>query len=458
MNACEQLAQNVVNTTYEDLPTEAVETARKVLLDTLGVSIAGAGEAGGSELVKMFSSVGGAPESVVVGYGDLMLPAHVAALINGTTAHTLDYDDVTMSTGHMGVILVPTALAVADRVGNVTGEQLIEAIVLGHDVACRLGEASIPLSMGPGWLYTPLYGIFGATAVAGKLMGLDADQMANAFGIAYTQAAGNRQPMIDGALSKRMAPGIANQAGIFSAWAAQEGITGATGCFDGKFGLFNVYHRGEYADPDALTAGLGERFTMDTTSFKFYPTCSNTECAIEATLWLMDEYGITADDVDHVVVHVSESSYNACEPLEPKQNPRNEVDAQFSIPWAVALALTQGKVTLDEMTPEMLEDESIRAISHKVTPIIDLERVGKFTTFPALVEITTKDGRVLTHREDAAIGHPEKPMSWDDLALKFDSCASRSKVADQIKGLVKDIESVDDVSELTALLQEPLSN
>lgn len=455
MNVCERFAQHVVDTRFEDIPQDAVEVARKVVLDTLGVSAAGAGAAGGKELVDLFVSVGGRPDSTLVGYNGVKLPVHVAALINSTTAHTLDYDDVTMSTGHMGVILVPTALTVAEYVGGVSGKELLTAIVLGHDVACRLGEASIPLALGPGWLYTPLYGIFGATAVAGRLLKLDADQMANAFGLAYAQAAGNRQPIIDGALSKRIAPGLACQAGVFSACAAQQGITGAKGCFDGKFGLFNVYHRGEFAEEEALTRDLGTRFTMATTSFKNYPTCSNTECSIEATLWLMKKYGIGADDVESVKVRVSEFSSNACAPLEAKQNPRNEVDAQFSIPWAVALALVKGKVTLQEMELEVLDDPQVRGISRKVVPVIDLPIEGKTASFPALVEITTTDGRVLSHREDAAIGHPEKPMSWDDLCVKFRSCVQghlSDGTAERLQATIGSIEELEDVAKIVQML------
>lgn len=456
MNLCEQWAKHVVDTTFEDLPQDVVETAVKDIFDTVGVAVAAAGRPGGKELVDMYAGVGGKPECTIIGYKGLKLPMETAAVINGTTAHSLDFDDVTMSTGHIGVIIVPTALAVAEHVGGVSGKDIITAITLGHDIACRLGEASIPLSLGPGWHYTPLYGIFGATAVAGKLLGLNEDQMANAFGIAYTQAAGNRQSIRDGALSKRMAAGIVDRAGIFSANAALHGVTGPKGCFDGDFGIFNVYHRGEFADKDALTKDLGKRFTLPTVSFKSYPSCAATETSIEATLELMKEYGFTADDVDHVVAHASIHSANSCNPPEIKMNPRNEVDAQFSIPWVVSCALTKGKVTLEMLTDEAVTEEAVREVCRKVTPVVDLETEGKTASFPALIEITLKDGRTVSRREDVPTGHPSKPMGWDALEAKFDgNVAIKDVKGDELaklKGVLRNFVGMADVSELMQLL------
>ena len=245
MTISEILAAHVVNTNYKDLPADVIDIAKKDILDTLGVAVAAAGEAGGRELMEIIDEMGGKPESALIGYGK-KAPAIYAALLNGTTAHSLDYDDVTLSTGHTGVTLVSSLFAIADRLGNVTGKEFITAMVLGHDIACRLGEASIPLALCPGWLYTPLYGIYGATAAAGKLLKLNAEQMADAFGIAYSQTAGNRQTVLDGALSKRMAAGFVSQAGVLSALAAQKGVTGPRECIEGKFGLINVYHRGNF--------------------------------------------------------------------------------------------------------------------------------------------------------------------------------------------------------------------
>ncbi|MBN1849925.1 MAG: MmgE/PrpD family protein [Deltaproteobacteria bacterium] len=456
MDASYRLAKNLVKLGYHDLPAETIEIAKKDILDTLGVAIAGSSESGGKELMTLVGEWGGKEESTVIMFG-MKVPAPFAALVNGTTAHSLDYDDVILSTGHVGVSIIPAAFSIAERKGNVNGKDLITAVVLGIDVECRLGEASKPLALGPGWLYTPLYGVFGAASVAGKLLNLDEDQMVNAFGIAYSHAAGTRQPIVDGALSKRMAAGLASQAGVFSALAASKGITGAKNCFEGKFGLFNVYHRGEY-DNKTLLADLGKYFPIVNLGFKVFPACSATETAIEATLALVKEHKIRPEDVEQIIVHASEYSRNVCEPLEIKQNPRVTVDAQFSIPWVVATALMKGKVTIENFTAEAIKDPIILDVARKVIPRVDAEVRGK-DIFPAIVEIKMKaSDTVYSRREDVATGHPDKPLSWDDLASKFRDCAThgRKPLPDQkieyIIQAIHELGNVDDVAEIIGLM------
>ncbi|MBQ9881194.1 MAG: MmgE/PrpD family protein [Synergistes sp.] len=456
MDANYSFAENVVNTKFEDLPQNIVDIAKMDILDTLGVAYAGHIEAGGDQLAELAGKWGGAPESTLIGYG-MKTSAPLAALVNGTLAHSLDYDDVTMSTGHIGVMIVPTAFAVAQSVGNVSGKDFITAVVLGNDVACRLGEASKPLSMGPGWLYTPLYGVFAATAVAGKLLGLTEEQMVNAFGIAYAQAAGNRQTIIDGAISKRMAAGMSCRAGVFSAYAASMGITGAKDCFEGRFGLFNVYHGGDYK-PEYLTRDLGKYFTIQNVCFKRFPSCTATETPIEATLELVKEHGIRPEDVESITVHVSEHSRTCCQPLAQKQHPRVVVDAQFSIPWTVATAMIKGGVTFDDMTEEAIKVQEVLDLAAKVTPLVDVEVPGGVAAFPGIVEIKTKDGKLYSRREDVAKGNCKKPLSWDELADKFRGCMNygrkpmSTQSSERIIEAVHSLENVDDVSWIIELM------
>ena len=456
MDASYSLASNLIKLDYHDMPAEVIEIAKKDILDTLGVAIAGTSEPGGKELMTLVEEWGGREESTVIGFGQ-KVPASLAALVNSTTAHSLDYDDVTMSTGHTGVTLIPAAFAIAERKGKVNGKDLITAVILGNDVACRLGEASKPLALGPGWLYTPLYGIFGAVSVAGKLLELDEDQMVNALGIAYSHAAGNRQPITDGSLSKRMQAGFASQAGVFSALAASKGITGAKNCFEGKFGLFNVYHRGEYSN-ETLLRDLGKYFPMVNLAFKKFPACSATETAVEATLELVEEHNISLEDVEQIYVHVSEYSRNCCEPLEFKQNPRSIVDAQFSVPWVVATALIKRTFTIDDMAPEAINSPIVRDAARKVIPVVDMEVTGQ-DIFPAIVEIKMKGSdTVYTKRENIPTGHPNKPMSWEELTNKFKDCAlhGRRRLTDQkieyLIQVLRDLENVDDVAEIIGLL------
>src|SRR5271165_5028370 len=227
------LAQHVCRTGYADLPASAVESARRDILDTFGCMLGGSGSPGIDELFAVISRWGGLAESRVLLRG-IRLPAPQAALLNASMGHALDFDD-TLDTGgsiHPGVSVLGSVLAVCDSLGcasgganeAVTGGDVMLAVALGLDISCRIALAS---TLDRGWHRTAAIGVFGATAAAGKLIGLTPEQMLAALGIAYSHAAGNRQCILDGALTKRMQAGQAASAGVFSAVLAQTGFTGA---------------------------------------------------------------------------------------------------------------------------------------------------------------------------------------------------------------------------------------
>lgn len=206
------LAQHVCRTSYGDLPASAVESARRDILDTFGCMLGGSGSPGIDALFAVISRWGGLPESRVLLRG-IRLPAPQAALLNASTGHALDFDD-TLDTGgsiHPGVSVLGSVLAVCDSLKGVTGRDVLLAVALGLDISCRIALAS---TLDRGWHRTAAMGVFGATAAAGKLIGLTPEQMLAAFGIAYSHAAGNRQCILDGALTKRLQAGQAASAGV----------------------------------------------------------------------------------------------------------------------------------------------------------------------------------------------------------------------------------------------------
>lgn len=239
---------------YTDLPVEAVEAAKKEVLDSLATALGGSSRDGIGNLVEVIKEWGGRPQSTVIAY-DFRCPAPNAAQVNASMIHALDYDDGhNASLVHTGCITVSTCFAVAERMGAINGREFITAMALGTDFMARLGLA--PGNKG-GWHPTTVYGYLGAAGMAGRLIGLDAVRMANAFGIAYHQCAGNLQATLDGALTKRMGPGFSVRGGITAALMAERGITGASNTLQGKSGLFNLYHGGDY-DARILTGGLGK--------------------------------------------------------------------------------------------------------------------------------------------------------------------------------------------------------
>ena len=332
------LAQHVCRAGYADLPASTVESARRDILDTFGCMLGGSGSPGIDELFAVISRWGGLPESRVLLRG-IRLPAPQAALLNASMGHALDFDD-TLDTGgsiHPGVSVLGAVLAVCDSLEGVTGQDVLLAVALGLDISCRIALAS---TLDRGWHRTAAMGVFGATAAAGKLIGLTPEQMLAAFGIAYSHAAGNRQCILDGALTKRMQAGQAASAGVFSAVLAQTGFTGAHNIFNGRFGFLELYQPNGY-DASVLLRDLGTAFRGEALSYKPYPCGRPLHAAIDAALAARAQLAIDRpDDIASVTVETDPAGHNDqfARGLS-KRRPTQVVEAQFAQPFLVATAL-----------------------------------------------------------------------------------------------------------------------
>ena len=448
----------LVGLKFEDIPPSALTAAKREVLDILGTTLAGNLAAGCPELISLVEGWGGAEESTILGYGH-KIPSPFAALANGTMAHAWDYDDThDKAVLHAGVSVIPAALAASERKGTVSGKEFLCAVILGIDIVCRMGMAT---KFGPnttGWILTPLYGYFGAAAAAGKILGLEREKMHNALGIAYSQAAGNGQCVLDGALTKRLQAGFAAQGGTLAALLAQKGITGAREIIQGRFGLYNVYQKGDL-DPGPLTAGLGEVFEVENLSFKPYPCCRFGHSSIDAAMELFRKGSPPPEDISEINISVNLQAFNAvCHPLAIKSEPRNVVDAQFSIPYATAVTLTKGTFTLDDLTESALKKPEIIALARKVRPRVDeqIETASSREISPSIVEVTTKTGDVYSQRIDIPRGHPRNPMSDEDLVAKFTDCASHAANPvneTNVSQLIHTIFHLEELNEMSELLQ-----
>jgi len=413
-----ELADTIVKTNYEDLPGEAVSATKRQIMDAFAAGIAGSSAEAVEEIYDIFSHWGGKEESTVWVFGKRM-PSVAAAHVNATMVHARDFDDThDRAILHPGAVTVPAAFALGESIGNVSGQDIITAVALGVDLTSRLCLACTSDYFTGGWHYTPLHGTLGATAVAGKLLNLDQGKLVHAFGIAYHQAAGNLQCVDDGALTKRCGPGFSNRNGILSAFMAKKGITGAQNVLTGKRGLFNQYHRGLF-DPVKLTRELGQTFEGVNVSIKPYPCCRYNHPAIDAVLYLMNAHQFSPSDIDAVIIHIGRSGAGLlAEPIELKRNPRNAVDTQFSIPWAVAAALAYGRLSIGNFSDEATKDQNIVSLSKKVTTVTEPE-LSVPGIEPCIVDIRLKGGETYTKRVDVPYGSPDNPMSIDNIAEKL---------------------------------------
>lgn len=456
LDAAESIAGHVADATYMDLPDAAVSAAKRVITDLLGVTVAGSSSPESRKALGLVRSWGGRGESRVLVHGD-RVPAPDAGFVNGVMGRARDFDDVhEAAVLHPSVSVVPAALAAAELRGGVTGKEFIAAVVLGVDLTCRMGMAPKTGPNVSGMSTTWQCGAFGSAAAASRVLGLDADETLNALGIAYSQASGNQQSIIEGATIVRVQQGLTTKAGIMSALFAMNGVTGPREPLEGRFGYYPVYHRGEY-DRGALLHGLGERYEIVNTSIKPYPCCKWTHQAIEAALGIVDEEGVKPEAVEAVEVRLNRQAYNlVCEPMQLKRRPRSVVDAQFSVPFTVAAAIVRGRVSLDTFTEEGIRDPEILGMAERVEAKVDpgIEaRYGREIA-PEIVEVRTTDGDTYVRLVEHVKGSPRAPMSLDEVRDKFMCCMAYSakpmpkENAEAFLEAVTGLEKLSDVSTL----------
>lgn len=445
---------------YRQIPGDVVEITKKLILDQLGVMLVGSAAAGIGDLRNATGEWGGAPQASVLVHGD-RLPAHHAALINGTMARAHDFDSFhETAMVHVTAGSLPQCLAIAERRGKVSGQEFLTAMALGMELMVRLGLSFKVSMLLTGRVTTLHQATFGGALAGAKLLGLDPRQMVSALGLAYGQVAGNLQVTVEGTVLVRVLQGFAAQTAVMSAILAEHGLVGPERVFQGEFGYFKAYHDNKY-DPEVLTQGLGAEWQVPGISIKYYPCCFLSHFAIDAMRRLVGEMRVAADAIDAINVRVTQGTYNVvCAPMEAKRAPTTTQEALFSLPYTVANAAIHGDVGLAHMTGEAIRDERVRALAQKITTVVDpeLERTHSKVIGPSIVEVALKNGERAALRIDAVKGHPSNPMSFDDCAQKFWNCApfaarplERSKLERAVEE-VRHLEDVADVSDLVRLL------
>ena len=432
------LAAHVASAQFEALPAATVRATKRDLLDTYGCLLGGSAEPGIAELRRLANRWGGAPEALVLVHGD-RLPAPGAAQINGAMAHALDYDDVLDHGGsiHPGASVLAASLAAAAVRGNASGKDLVLAVALGLDVACRIALAS-PLDRG--WHRTSVMGVFGATAAAASLLQLPHEQVLHAFGIAYSQAAGNRQCILDGALTKRLQAGLGGSGGVFAAMLAREGFTGATNIFGGRHGFLELYQP-DGGDIGRLTEDLGEAWRGDELSFKPYPCGRPLHAAIDAALGLREQLG--GAPVAALRIACDAATYcDAFEAGSAKIRPTQIVEAQFALPFLVAAALVHGKVGIDEVAK--FSHPAVLDLAGRIEGCADGSLAGRSMTITAV----TPDGHAITVETTGPTGSPAKPLSDERLAEKFRDCAAHAPKSVEARLLIDTIMELETLTDL----------
>jgi len=380
------------------------------LVDGLAAIVGGTRAPGVAELAKVLSAQAGPGAAQRFASGE-RYPAIIAAQLNATAGHALDYDDTLDEGGgmHAGALVHSAALAVADELGNVSGDAYVAATAVGLDIAVRLALAP---TRDFGWHRTSAFGIFGVVGAVGRLYGLSQEQFVNAFGIAYAQASGNRQCIADGALSKRLQAGFAARDGIIAVQLARAGVTGASRVFEGVDGFFPLYQRGEYVR-ERVTEGLGERLLSSRISLKPYPCGRNLHGLLDATVRARRAH--EGRNIERIDVHIAAKSFERA----TLSWPEHVVAAQFSIPFAVALSTASGRTSLADFDAPGHVPQAVKALFARV----HVQPHDGTSDEDDRIAFSYSGGA--THEEKTAgvrLGHPTNPVSREQTGNKLRDC------------------------------------
>ncbi|MPM16288.1 hypothetical protein SDC9_62666 [bioreactor metagenome] len=421
-----QLADYAVGFQLDQVPQEVRTRATHLMLDALGIALASTQwDFSHKTLAGLRELAGPGGDVPVIGYGQ-NLPMRDAVVMNALLIHGLDYDD-THPSGviHATTSVLPASLGLATRLGA-SGRELLMAYVLGMETATRIGSAAKSGFHQVGFHPTGLVGTFGCTLAATKLLQMDRQGTVNAQGIALSVASGSLECLEDGAWTKRLHPGWGAAAGITAATLAKNGFVGPKAAYEGRFGLF-ASHLGallDQCDLGMVTAGLGEEWETLNVAIKPVPACHFTHAFADAAGILSKQWN--GADVKRIIAKVPTGAMKAvCEPVENKLRPSNAYEAQFSVPYSVATGLRFGRFSLDALDQAAWQDPDTLALAAKVEcvpdPTADFPRY-----FGGEVIIELADGRTLRHAEPINRGAPGRPISNEDIVIKFYENAQRA--------------------------------
>jgi 2-methylcitrate dehydratase PrpD len=430
----------------EDIPVSVRENAALRVLDTLGCALAGAREDHVPAVLTLIARSGEAGPCTVVGSSLTSGPAQ-AALANGAMAHGLDFDDThAASICHGSAVLVPAVLAIAE-LEHLTGQAALTALVAGYETMIRIGMAARGRFHERGWHATAVCGPFGAAVAAGKCLGLDANGLTAALGIAASMASGVMEFLEDGSWVKRLHPGWAAQSGLQAAILAQGGFTGPATGLEGRFGFLRAA-LGEHIDIATQLKGLGDEWETVRSSFKLYPCCHLSHAYLDAVFQLKRTKGLQAEQVDEVECLVPAGEVPiVCEPREAKLRPRTPYDAKFSLPFGIATALARERVDIGVFSQESIGDPGLLALAARVRHTVDPSSTFP-RTFPGWVKVRLKDGRTLEAREDSQRGGPDRPIAPDEVLAKFRDNAAHALPPLRIAALERGILGMESVADL----------
>ncbi len=449
MRATSHLAEFVTKSRWEDCPAEAVEAARRAILDCLGVMLAGSVEPAARIVTEVARAEGGSPLATVVGTR-LRTGAVWAALANGTAAHALDFDDTNFAMmGHPSAPVLAAALA-AGELALADGRALVHAFLLGFEVETTMAAVMNPPHYEKGFHATGTLGTMGAAAAAARLLGLDAGQTRAALSLAASQAAGLKENF--GTMTKPFHAGHGARSGVLSALLARDGFTASEQAIEGPQGYFAVLGAGKREEGELESLGAPWKILTSGVAVKPYPSCACTHSIIDSALELRRTHKIAPEQIAEVTVGV----HAAVPRILIHSNPRSGLEAKFSGEFSAAAALCEGRVGMATFRDDKTDDPGIVKLMKRVRLVVDPEIPGDMERHMwTRITVRFHDGREVAIAPRPVPGHPELPLSKDQLREKFMDCARlvlSEDRADTVRQMIEALDACPDLRSLTAIL------
>ena len=427
-------------------PQQALDLAARAFLDTIGVSLAGSAERPAQLVRELVAEESPDGPATILGTARRSSAAG-AALVNGTAAHALDFDDTSFGLiGHPSAPLVSATLAVGEQV-RASGRTLLEAYCVGFEIDERVGQAMNPSHYRHGWHCTSTIGSLGAAAAAARILALDTGAASRCLAIAASQASGLKANF--GTMTKPLHVGLAARNGIQAALLAGRGFTASEHALDGRDGFFSAFN-GDERDPAPFLERLGHRWAIVDTGFsvKLYPSCAATHPTLDTLLDLRKQIGFTTAEVESVEIGVDAMTPTVL----LYDRPRTGLEGKFSLHYCAAVALVRGVVALETFDDERVCDPEVQAMLPRITMRVDadLDREAAPLTQAAIV-VRLRDGRVIERRARGARGYPDRAPSLHDLETKFRACAARALPSVSIDAALEQLRRFDAIPDVRSL-------
>lgn len=446
-----KVSEFIANLSFSRIGTQTIEYSKRAILDTIGVTVGGSNVEASAILAKLINDFKGVKESNTIGKGSFQTTCLDSALVNGFNAHILDYDDIYPEmSGHPSAPLVSAIISLGEK-EDISGQEFLEAYIVGFETQSRLAEVMFPDQDKKGWHSTSTTGVMGAAAAAAKILNLNISEINIALGIAGSLACGLRQNF--GTLTKPLHSGNASKNGILAALLAQQGFTAYENILDSTYGYCKVFSGKEDIDFQKWSNSFGEPLVLSlpNVGIKKYPSCFATHQALDAIFELLSENDFRQEDIKEIRCETAPRFLRVLN----YPNPKTEVEAKFSMEYCIARAVLDRKMGLDQFVMPKVQDPEVIKLGSKVRFTVHPEQKYEEGFGFSSITIILNNGIHLNKIVSNPIGSPINTISREGLLSKYldvtKNILSQKNIEKSIEYL-EDLENLDSIRDLIHLL------